>query len=342
MNSKSFKGMVAFAALLAVVAGGVLWGAKFFGGASTSDDKKETALTKDKEPGPGVPPAAAAPTNPDPAPEAPKPPVEVAKPQAKAEPTPAPTQDVSKAPSGLVDVRALIGAGKTFEAREALVRLYTDEKASPALRNDIEVEMVKLAEVLYVQKPTDRDFEFYTVQQGDNLIKIANYFKTEKKMAVEFGTIKLFSGLKRDLINVGMRLKIPKGKLSIVVRKSTFKLHVMYEGLIVKTFKVGIGKNDGTPAAKFVVSTKTSSPTWYPPENTGLKGPIPPNDPRNALGSHWIGLDHDQYRGFGIHGTIEPNTIGTQSSLGCVRMLNEEVKLVFELVTPGTEVWIVE
>lgn len=341
MNFKSFKGMVAFAALLAVVAGGVLWGSKFFGNTAPVDEKKETALTKDKEPGPGVPSAPIA-HNPDPAPEMPKPPAEIAKPQAKADPTPAPAQNVSSGPVGLADFRALIGAGKTFEARDALVKLYTDEKASAATRDEIEIEMAKLAELLYVQKPSDRDFEFYTVQPGDNLIKIANYFKTERKMAVEFGTIKLFSGLKRDLINVGMRLKVPKGKLSIVVRKSTFKLHVMYEGLIVKTYKVGLGKNDGTPAARFTVSTKTASPTWYPPENTGLKGPIPPNDPRNALGSHWIGLDHDQHRGFGIHGTVEPHTIGTQSSLGCVRMLNEEVKQVFELVTPGTEVWIVE
>jgi hypothetical protein len=333
MNSKSFKAMVAFAALLAVITGGVLLGSKVFGGSISEKKPVETAM---KEP-----------TTPSPARETedkPVPPPELApQPKADAPAAPKPQQEVStQAMTGLNDIRAMITAGKTFEAREALWKLYTDEKAGPALRNDIEVEMTKLADLMFVKKPAERDFEFYTVQGGDTLIKIAAYFRTEKKMTVEFGTIKLFSGLNRDLINVGMRLKVPKEKISIVVRKSTFKVNVMYQGLVVKSFRCGLGKNDGTPCAKFTVGTKTASPTWYPPESSGLKGPIPPNDPRNALGSHWIGLDNDTHRGLGIHGTIEPDSIGKNSSLGCVRMLNEEVKQVFELVSPGTEVLIIE
>jgi hypothetical protein len=199
-----------------------------------------------------------------------------------------------------------------------------------------------MADGLYFKKPTERDFEFYVVRPGDSLIRIATWFRLEKKLNVEFGLIKLFNGLSGTNIRVNDRLKVPKGKITLVVRKSTFTLHVMCDGISVKAYKVGLGKNDGTPSARFVVGTKTAQPTWYPPESTGLKGPIPAGDPRNLLGSHWIALDHDMHRGLGIHGTTEPQSIGTNSSLGCVRMLNEDVKQLFEMVSPGTEVHVVD
>ena len=40
-------------------------------------------------------------------------------------------------------------------------------------------------------------------------------------------------------------------------------------------------------------------------------------------------------QGYGIHGTIEPDTIGQQASLGCIRMYNEDVELLFDLLYVG-------
>ena len=57
--------------------------------------------------------------------------------------------------------------------------------------------------------------------------------------------------------------------------------------------------------------------------------------PENLLGTHWLALN---VRGYGIHGTWEPDTIGHQLSAGCVRMLNENVEELFTLVTLGTPV----
>jgi lipoprotein-anchoring transpeptidase ErfK/SrfK len=61
---------------------------------------------------------------------------------------------------------------------------------------------------------------------------------------------------------------------------------------------------------------------------------IAADDPQNPLGERWIGLigvsggavGQERY---GIHGTIEPQSIGQSISLGCVRMYNEDVAQVY-------------
>ena len=62
------------------------------------------------------------------------------------------------------------------------------------------------------------------------------------------------------------------------------------------------------------------------------------DDPENPIGEHWIGIkgleSHNKdLDGFGIHGTVEPDSIGRQESMGCVRMLPDDVKLVYEILT---------
>jgi lipoprotein-anchoring transpeptidase ErfK/SrfK len=76
-------------------------------------------------------------------------------------------------------------------------------------------------------------------------------------------------------------------------------------------------------------------PTWYAP---GGKI-IPPGDPRNILGSRWLGLDKP---GYGIHGTTEPSSIGRSVTAGCVRMLNKDVEELFVILPVGTEVAILD
>ena len=77
-----------------------------------------------------------------------------------------------------------------------------------------------------------------------------------------------------------------------------------------------------------------------PPTSAPIKRVIPPDDPKNPLGEHWIGLkgiDGDAVgrEGYGIHGTIEPEAIGKAVSLGCVRMQNRDVEFLYKLLLPG-------
>ncbi len=49
----------------------------------------------------------------------------------------------------------------------------------------------------------------------------------------------------------------------------------------------------------------------------------------------------DEHQGFGIHGTKFPESIGTEASMGCIRMRNQEVEELYDLVPRGTQVHIV-
>jgi hypothetical protein len=44
------------------------------------------------------------------------------------------------------------------------------------------------------------------------------------------------------------------------------------------------------------------------------------------------------YKGYGIHGTNRPTSIGKAASHGCIRMRNQDVEELFELVQVGDEV----
>ena len=65
--------------------------------------------------------------------------------------------------------------------------------------------------------------------------------------------------------------------------------------------------------------------------------PMEADDPQNPLGEFWIGLEGMDghalgQQSYGIHGTIDPDSIGKQRSMGCVRMANEDIEVVWELL----------
>src|SRR5690606_25444057 len=107
----------------------------------------------------------------------------------------------------------------------------------------------------------------------------------------------------------------------------------------IRSFPVGLGEYDSTPVGAWVVrsNSKLINPAWANPR-TGER--FAADDPRNPIGEHWIGLDgiDDHTRltdGYGIHGTVEPESIGRQASMGCIRMHADDVALVYELLLEG-------
>ena len=94
------------------------------------------------------------------------------------------------------------------------------------------------------------------------------------------------------------------------------------------------GKNNSTPVGVFKITDKLVNPTWYKAGAVIASG-----KPENELGSRWLGLTAE---GYGIHGTINPDTLGQQVTAGCVRMKNEDVEELYSTLVPGTEVTIVD
>ncbi len=169
-------------------------------------------------------------------------------------------------------------------------------------------------------------FTVYEVKSGDNLTNIA------KKNGVTVGQIQQASGITGDRLDVGQKLKIPAYKLSIWVDKSDNTLTLKADEQVVKTYVVATGTNNSTPVGAFSITTKLENPTWY---KAGAI--VPSGSPENQLGTRWMGITQ---KGYGIHGTTDPTTLGQQVTAGCVRMKNEEVEELYKLVPPGTQVTI--
>lgn len=205
------------------------------------------------------------------------------------------------------------------ETAEAKPRIPTEASASSS------AEMQKRWKALF-SKEASPDSILYTVKPGDRLYILA------KKNHTTVDLIKKINGLKSDSIYPKMKLKIHTAPFSIEVDKSKNVLVLYSNGEAVKKYSVATGKKNCTPVGEFKITDKLVHPTWF---KTGAI--LPPGSPENALGPRWMGFDKP---GYGIHGTIEPKSIGTQASEGCIRMLNEEVEELYSIVPVGTKVTI--
>lgn len=123
---------------------------------------------------------------------------------------------------------------------------------------------------------------------------------------------------------------------SIVIKKSTNQLVVYQDKKAIKTFSVGTGKNTSlTPEGTYKIVNKIEKPFY---STKGIAG----GDPKNPLGSHWLGLNVPGTNGtkYGIHGTNDPSSIGGYVSLGCIRMKNTDVEWLFNHIPQQTVVTI--
>lgn len=173
------------------------------------------------------------------------------------------------------------------------------------------------------------DSFIYEVQKGDSLTKIARSFGTTVELIMKS------NGLKNGILRTGKSLKISRIKFSMVVDKSQNILTLKADDELFKTYRVATGKNNCTPVGTFKVTNKIIDPPWYPPSGKV----IPAGDPKNVLGSRWLGISK---QGYGIHGTIDFSSIGKSVTEGCIRMRNADVEELYAIIPEGTEVVIVD
>lgn len=224
--------------------------------------------------------------------------------------------------------------GRLLEARDAYKNILHEEldvTTAKAVYEKLDELNIK---ILFSPVKTE-DSILYKVQPGDTLDAIA------KKHNTTIALIKKANNLSSGVIRPGMNLKISAVKFSIVVDKShntlTLKSGPASGGAgeeVVKTYNVSTGANNSTPVGIFNIVSKIVDPPWY----SGGKA-IPPGDPKNILGSRWMGLTAKSY---GIHGTTDDNSIGAQVTQGCVRMHNKDAEELHDIIPVGTEVTIVD
>ncbi|MCU1299004.1 MAG: ErfK/YbiS/YcfS/YnhG [Acidobacteriaceae bacterium] len=116
----------------------------------------------------------------------------------------------------------------------------------------------------------------------------------------------------------------------IVVSLTDRKLAVLEDGKILRIFPVAVGAPiSPSPQGEFEIVSRVANPTYYHSGTTVPAG----ND--NPVGPRWMGLNQ---KGYGIHGTNQPHSIGHAASHGCIRLRNSDVVKLFEMVRTGDTV----
>jgi lipoprotein-anchoring transpeptidase ErfK/SrfK len=256
--------------------------------------------------------------------------------------TPSPAPPAERAPANasrdtqelFARARSLVAEGDRKQAAELLetvIRSTRDENLrNSALRIQGRINIDR-----FLSKEPMPEKKEYIIQPGDSLDRIARRNKTTVDL------IRRINGIEGSLIYPGTRLLLPAEPFVLRVDKSDKTLDLMIGERRLKRYSVGLGRFGKTPLGTFRTVVHQTNPDWTPPGG----GIIPFGDPENVLGTRWISIQDDDrpsIKGFGIHGTSERDSIGAETSNGCVRMLNEDVEELFTLIPRGTEVVIQE
>jgi lipoprotein-anchoring transpeptidase ErfK/SrfK len=126
---------------------------------------------------------------------------------------------------------------------------------------------------------------------------------------------------------------------TIVVNTQERRLYLVLGGGQALRYGIGVGRVGFTWAGATVVSAKKEWPDWTPPaQMLQRRRDLPrfmPGGPNNPLGARAMYLGHSLFR---IHGSNEPETIGTAVSSGCFRLTNEDVIDLYSRVNVGAKV----
>jgi len=176
--------------------------------------------------------------------------------------------------------------------------------------------------------------ETYRVKRGEQLIRIGEQFKVPYEILMQINNIQ-----RPEALRAGQTIKVINGPFHAKIYRSSFTMDLYLRNTFVRSFPVGLGMpNRQTPNGTWRVKPagKLVSPPWTNPDTQQVYHPSHPDYP---LGSRWIelqGIEGDAagQTGFGIHGTKDPETVGTAGSRGCIRLHNGDAILIYNLLVP--------
>ncbi len=105
------------------------------------------------------------------------------------------------------------------------------------------------------------------------------------------------------------------------------KLAVLENGNVLAYFPVAVGAAvSPSPTGEFLIVSRVANPTYY---HDGL---VMPAGRGNPVGTRWMGLN---LKGYGIHGTNAPRSVGHATSHGCIRLRNRDVERLYAMLHVG-------
>lgn len=121
----------------------------------------------------------------------------------------------------------------------------------------------------------------------------------------------------------------------LVIRLKDRRVYVYRGDRLQDSFPIAVGREGWeTPTGEFQVFQMLEHPGWTNPFTHEV---VPPG-PENPLGDRWIAFWTDGTNLIGFHGTPNRDSVGRAASHGCLRLYNEDVRALYELVEVGTTV----
>jgi lipoprotein-anchoring transpeptidase ErfK/SrfK len=113
----------------------------------------------------------------------------------------------------------------------------------------------------------------------------------------------------------------------VLVSIADRRLAVIEDGNVLAYFPVAVGVAvSPSPTGEFEIVNRVTNPAYY---HDGVVTEASENSP---VGTRWIGLN---LKGYGIHGTNAPRSIGRAASHGCIRLRNRDVERLFAMLRVG-------
>ena len=199
------------------------------------------------------------------------------------------------------------------------VRFGTDVEALLRTNPDIDPYNLQVGQRICIaqkfqEPPMCPTRNFYVIRRGDTIRAIAASFEVEAQEI-----LRINPDLNPRNLRVGQIICIPlaPSPIEIIVNIGAKRLTVYKNGSIFREYIVATGKEETpTPVGVFEVVNKEI-------------------DPGGPYGTRWLGLSA---KGYGIHGTNNPASIGTAASNGCIRMYNEDIEALFDITAVGAPV----
>jgi LysM repeat protein len=185
----------------------------------------------------------------------------------------------------------------------------------------------------------------HKVQSGEYLSTIGNTYR------IPYQLIERINDIDARRLQAGQGIQVIKGPVHAQIDKSDYRMDLFVEDpdglrIYLKSYTVGLGEFDSTPLGKWIVKPGSKvgpangGPSWVNPR-TGER--YDRNDPDIPIGEYWMaleGIDENtrDKKGYGIHATNDPESIGRQESMGCIRMRDADVDEVFYTLFEGASI----
>jgi lipoprotein-anchoring transpeptidase ErfK/SrfK len=124
--------------------------------------------------------------------------------------------------------------------------------------------------------------------------------------------------------NASKLLARPRVRRVVLVSIADRRLAVIEDGKVLAYFPVAVGAAESpSPTGEFEIVNRVANPAYY---HDGVVMAASENSP---VGTRWIGLN---LKGYGIHGTNAPRSIGRAASHGCIRLRNRDVERLYSML----------